>query len=144
MSKLKKIVLLSLVVVLAGGGVLYLRRDKQDNIDHDCSDFVTQQDAQDYFTSQGGSYKKNIDHLDGDGDGVACESNPTTAGFSFLKNTDSNSLNSDPSEPTFEDLSDPNKKTYTNPVCLDANGEFDLNLAIQNAGGDCFSFKPYK
>ncbi len=46
-----------------------------DNIDKDCSDFGSHQEAQDYFESQGGSQSNNVDRLDRDGDGLACEAN---------------------------------------------------------------------
>ena len=41
--------------------------------DRDCGDFSTQQDAQDYFDDQGGDETNNVDNLDADGDGIACE-----------------------------------------------------------------------
>lgn len=44
--------------------------------DRDCSDFANQAAAQHYFTSHGGSRSNDFDNLDGDGDGVACESRP--------------------------------------------------------------------
>jgi len=47
-----------------------------DGIDYDCDDFDTQEEAQEYFESQGGSANTNVDGLDGDGDGIACESLP--------------------------------------------------------------------
>jgi micrococcal nuclease len=43
--------------------------------DRDCSDFSTQQQAQDYFESNGGP-ASDPDRLDGDGDGEVCESLP--------------------------------------------------------------------
>ena len=43
--------------------------------DRDCSDFANQRDAQNFFLSHGGP-GRDPDHLDGDGDGIACESNP--------------------------------------------------------------------
>lgn len=42
--------------------------------DKDCADFDTQTDAQSYFEAGGGSSTYNFDLLDGDHDGVACES----------------------------------------------------------------------
>ncbi|NYD34140.1 excalibur calcium-binding domain-containing protein [Actinomycetospora corticicola] len=42
--------------------------------DRDCADFATQQQAQRYFESIGGSATNNADRLDANGDGVACES----------------------------------------------------------------------
>lgn len=44
--------------------------------DKDCSDFVTQNEAQAYFESKGGSPTNNVDRLDSDHDGTACESLP--------------------------------------------------------------------
>jgi len=46
------------------------------NVDKDCSDFATQQEAQAYFESLGGSSTNNVDGLDSDHDGIACESLP--------------------------------------------------------------------
>ncbi len=43
--------------------------------DKDCSDFATQAAAQAYFESRGGP-ARDPDHLDGDGDGRACEGLP--------------------------------------------------------------------
>ncbi|SHE33263.1 Excalibur calcium-binding domain-containing protein [Seinonella peptonophila] len=40
-----------------------------------CKDFKTWKDAQTYFEIKGGSKKNNIDGLDRDHDGLACESN---------------------------------------------------------------------
>lgn len=47
-----------------------------DGIDYNCSDFSTQAEAQAYFEGQGGSPTNNVDGLDANGDGVACESLP--------------------------------------------------------------------
>lgn len=44
--------------------------------DKDCSDFATHKDAQAYFESKGGSPTNNVDRLDSDRDGIACESLP--------------------------------------------------------------------
>lgn len=44
--------------------------------DKDCSDFATQNEAQAYFKSKGGSPTNNVDRLDSDHDGLACESLP--------------------------------------------------------------------
>ena len=41
-----------------------------------CSDFTTQAEAQRHFARRGGRPGRNADHLDGDGDGRACESLP--------------------------------------------------------------------
>ena len=44
--------------------------------DKDCSDFKVQDEAQTYFEGKGGSPTNNVDKLDSDGDGIACESLP--------------------------------------------------------------------
>lgn len=48
--------------------------------DLDCPDFPTQGAAQEYFDSRGGSPTNNVDNLDADHDGVACERNPGGGG----------------------------------------------------------------
>ncbi|MGE7954830.1 excalibur calcium-binding domain-containing protein [Lysinibacillus xylanilyticus] len=47
----------------------------QTSIDHDCSDFDTQRDAQLFFEANGGP-SSNPHDLDRDGDGMACDWNP--------------------------------------------------------------------
>jgi Excalibur calcium-binding domain len=49
--------------------------------DLDCSDFATQGAAQNYFLSIGGP-SSDPDGLDGDNDGIACESNPCPCSYS--------------------------------------------------------------
>ncbi len=44
--------------------------------DRDCSDFADQAEAQQFFEAHGGSATNDFDNLDGDGDGLACESDP--------------------------------------------------------------------
>jgi hypothetical protein len=44
--------------------------------DANCSDFGDQAAAQRYFDAHGGSPSNDVDGLDGDHDGIACESNP--------------------------------------------------------------------
>jgi micrococcal nuclease len=44
--------------------------------DKDCSDFSSQSEAQRYFEAKGGSPSNNVDGLDRDHDGIACESLP--------------------------------------------------------------------
>lgn len=92
MNNKLKIALVTGAVVASGiGGVVWLAaRDNPspvntnsgpststtvDNIDKDCADFGSHQEAQDYFESQGGSPSNNVDRLDRDGDGLACEAN---------------------------------------------------------------------
>ena len=41
--------------------------------DKDCADFSSQAEAQDYFEANGGSPTNNVDNLDADHDGQACE-----------------------------------------------------------------------
>ncbi len=48
-------------------------------VDMDCPDFAFRQDAQDYFTAHGGSAVDNVDRLDADRDGIACELLPRRA-----------------------------------------------------------------
>ena len=45
----------------------------EDGIDHDCADFTSQGAAQQYFVLDGGSAQANVDHLDPNHNGVACE-----------------------------------------------------------------------
>lgn len=45
--------------------------------DRNCPDFDFQEDAQEYFEENGGSAENNVDELDADGDGEACESLPS-------------------------------------------------------------------
>jgi hypothetical protein len=45
--------------------------------DRDCPDFATQEEAQDYFRANGGDENNNVDNLDADGDGIACEDLPS-------------------------------------------------------------------
>ncbi len=44
--------------------------------DVDCSDFGSQASAQSFFLNHGGSPSNNVDGLDANHNGVACESNP--------------------------------------------------------------------
>jgi len=44
--------------------------------DKDCSDFKTHKQAQKWFNKHGGSKKNNVDDLDADHDGKACEDLP--------------------------------------------------------------------
>jgi hypothetical protein len=48
----------------------------KDGIDKDCKHFKTQKLAQAYFIKDGGSKKNNVDNLDSDHDGIACEHLP--------------------------------------------------------------------
>lgn len=44
--------------------------------DRDCGDFATHAEAQAYFVAKGGNPSNNVDRLDADHDGLACESLP--------------------------------------------------------------------
>ena len=44
-----------------------------DGVDTDCADFASQEDAQRYFGEDGGSQRTNVDHLDPNHNGIACE-----------------------------------------------------------------------
>jgi len=50
-------------------------RSYEEYEDYDCSDFSTQDEAQDFFEEQGGP-EEDYHNLDRDGDGVACETLP--------------------------------------------------------------------
>ena len=50
-------------------------RSYEDSGDYDCSDFSTQDEAQEFFESEGGP-DEDYHNIDRDGDGVACESLP--------------------------------------------------------------------
>jgi endonuclease YncB( thermonuclease family) len=67
--------LAGLVLALLGASSLPGRPSSASAADRDCSDFATQREAQNYFLSKGGP-GRDPDHLDSDGDGIACESNP--------------------------------------------------------------------
>jgi hypothetical protein len=45
----------------------------RDGVDQDCADFASQAEARRYFDSDGGSAAANVDHLDPNRNGVACE-----------------------------------------------------------------------
>lgn len=64
------LVLVVWFTVLLGAGSLLAQADR------DCPDFRFQEDAQAYFDARGGSPTNNVDRLDADGDGIACERNP--------------------------------------------------------------------
>jgi len=90
----KKVLVFSLVVFLVFSIALFILRDKAepnsitsqisradvvetigycDSNIYNCADFATQEEAQSMFESCGG-LKNDIHYLDGDKDGVACES----------------------------------------------------------------------
>jgi hypothetical protein len=136
---------LTLIVIIGGLTYILIPRFQGDKIDYDCSDFATQQAAQKYFDSQGGSPRKDVDHLDSDRDGKACEQLESASGtFHFLEGTNPSSIKSDPSKPTFDDIA--NGKAYINPQCTEPDGHVDYDKMIQGAYGttDCYSFTPYR
>jgi micrococcal nuclease len=45
-------------------------------VDRNCADFPTHAKAQAYFTARGGSRTRNVDGLDGNANGIACEALP--------------------------------------------------------------------
>jgi hypothetical protein len=45
----------------------------EDAVDMDCADFASPAEAQRYFAGDGGSQRKNVDHLDPNHNGIACE-----------------------------------------------------------------------
>lgn len=53
--------------------VLSLGSAASQSTDRNCDDFATHAEAQAYFKSTGGSPSINVDFLDGDRDGIACE-----------------------------------------------------------------------
>lgn len=136
------------VVLLIFSGIIILNRillkDTEDTINYDCKDFSYQEEAQNYFISQGGSSTKNVDNLDADNNGIACESlsdldtNGDGEIFNFLENTKASNSTTNPNEPTFDDLAN----GRINPMCLTPTGEFDLGIYIQasDSGIDCFSY----
>jgi len=73
----KPLGLLGLVGLLAGALlVLCSVPTAMTQDDRNCPDFATQAEAQAYFEAAGGSSSNNVDRLDSDHDGIACESLP--------------------------------------------------------------------
>lgn len=65
---------LFLAAIVSGiGYAVYRAFPHPDSVDYNCVDFPNQDEAQRYFRSQGGSKTNNVDNLDKDGDGIACE-----------------------------------------------------------------------
>ncbi len=65
--------LILLAVVACGGSDL---KYDPEGPDRNCSDFDTQQEAQAFYEAAGGP-EKDPHRLDGDGDGIACQSLPS-------------------------------------------------------------------
>src|SRR5689334_17760279 len=64
------------VLALMAASVALVAPGSAGAVDRDCSDFNTQEQAQNYFEGKGGGPNNNVDRLDSDGDGRACESLP--------------------------------------------------------------------
>lgn len=139
---LAKIAIFFGIILLLFSGIIFLNRmllkNVEDKIDYDCVDFSYQEDAQEYFISQSGTSTKNVDNLDSDNNGVACESLDKTPTLNFLKDYDP-SVSSD-ADPTLEDLA--NGRGRINQACLAPSGEFDLDTYIQasDSGIECASY----
>ena len=73
-------ILAPLVVALALSPSAAVASPNATTADKNCSDFSTHQEAQQYFDSHGGSSSNNVDGLDADHDGIACESLPSGGG----------------------------------------------------------------
>ncbi len=73
---IRKLIFSFTLFILCGGGD-DLSHAGNLRVDRNCKDFVTQEQARAYFEYFGGSATKNVDGLDNDRDGIACESNPS-------------------------------------------------------------------
>ena len=73
---IRKLIFSFTLFILCGGGDDLSHADDL-RVDRNCKDFVTQEQARAYFEHFGGSATKNVDGLDNDRDGIACESNPS-------------------------------------------------------------------
>jgi hypothetical protein len=62
--------------VSSGWKAVAIRSSVSSAGDKDCKDFATHAEAQAYFEGRGGSPSDNVDRLDNDHDGIACESLP--------------------------------------------------------------------
>ncbi len=61
-------------IIIGGIGVVaYKAFPHPDRTNYNCIDFPSQDEAQRYFKAQGGSKTNNVDNLDENGDGIACE-----------------------------------------------------------------------
>lgn len=74
MRRIVTLVLMLTAAMLAPSGTF--ARDAEQN----CATFTTQEDAQDFFDAHGGSKTNNVDFLDADHDGIACEHLSGTSG----------------------------------------------------------------
>lgn len=75
---MKKYILISAIVILALIALMSVQITRAtrpaSRIDYNCPDFSTQEQAQKKLEDSLDKYGKDIYRLDGDGDGVACES----------------------------------------------------------------------
>lgn len=90
--------------------------------DKDCSDFATQPDAQVFFNAHGGSAASNVDDLDADHDGIACEALPGSP----ADNT--------PSTPTQPSPPPPTSSVPGNVTAVCNDGTYSYS---QHASGTC-------
>jgi Excalibur calcium-binding domain len=67
MRRIAFLLIASLVLALSAAPAALAQADK------DCADFSSQAEAQAYFEANGGSPSNNVDNLDADHDGQACE-----------------------------------------------------------------------
>ncbi|RAL26721.1 excalibur calcium-binding domain-containing protein [Thermoflavimicrobium daqui] len=91
------------VSILAFSNTASAADNGMDGIDKNCSDFPSQDQAQTYFIQDGGSKTRNVDDLDRDNDGNACEDedkDPNNSGNHA--NNDDNNLNSNDSISTHD------------------------------------------
>jgi hypothetical protein len=67
MRRMAFLLITALVLALSAAPAALAQADK------DCADFASQAEAQAYFEANGGSPTNNVDNLDADHDGQACE-----------------------------------------------------------------------
>lgn len=117
-SILKRILaMLAMIILFFGGAVQYSWAAETPK---NCSDFSTWKEAQIYFESKGGSKTNNIDQLDADHDGLACEGNQ---GFD-PKHQNPNDEKK-PNQPKQEPSTKNNQTPSTQP-CSDLSPYYDI------------------
>ena len=92
-----------------------------DFVDHNCSDFTTYNDAQDFYLSQGGP-ESDPHRLDRNGDGVACESLPGSPG-------------EDPEPPSIDADTSPETPAFVDRNCSDFTTWKDAQDFYLSQGG---------
>lgn len=92
--------------------------------DRNCPSFSTQQEAQDYFESIGGSATNNADDLDRDGDGLACDDLPsgTSGGGQSDPGTEPTSESNTPSTGSNDDEQGSSSATDDDDSTADTSG----------------------